>query len=118
MSSDRSWMQRRFDERNNITDEYKEGVKEFIDFVIKKKETHGHVRVQARPSSSNTGHRDDDMYDAQEMLRDFGEAHGHFEEEETNVAAHKFYEMIDNVSEPLYPNNANITTLEFINVRS
>ncbi|KAK1382077.1 hypothetical protein POM88_019812 [Heracleum sosnowskyi] len=104
MSSNRSWMQRRFDERNNITDEYKNGVKEFIDFAIKRKDTHGNIRcpcnecgnlsfhqpervtyhlyrygimesyttwdlhmethrsrVQARPSSSNTGHRDDDI---------------------------------------------------------
>ncbi|KAK1361663.1 hypothetical protein POM88_046137 [Heracleum sosnowskyi] len=75
-------------------------------------------RAKARPSSTNTGHRDDDMYDAHEMLRDFGEAQGHFEnfeEEEPNAAAHKFYEMVDNAFEPLYPNNANITTLEFIN---
>ncbi|KAK1383634.1 hypothetical protein POM88_021369 [Heracleum sosnowskyi] len=105
MSSNRSWMQRRFDERNNITDEYKNGVKEFIDFAIKRKDTHGNIRcpcnecgnlsfhqpervtyhlyrygimesyttwdlhmethrsrVQARPSSSNTGHRDDDIF--------------------------------------------------------
>ncbi|KAK1371173.1 hypothetical protein POM88_037265 [Heracleum sosnowskyi] len=40
MSSNRSWMQRRFDERNNITDEYKNDVKEFIDFAIKRKDTH------------------------------------------------------------------------------
>ncbi|KAK1399822.1 hypothetical protein POM88_009685 [Heracleum sosnowskyi] len=105
MSSDRSWMQHRFDERNNITDEYKDGVKEFIDFALKKKDTHesyttwdlhketNRSRAQARPSSTNTGHRDDDMYDAHEMLRDFGEAQGHFEnfeEEEPNAAAHKF----------------------------
>ncbi|KAL8090867.1 hypothetical protein AgCh_040077 [Apium graveolens] len=160
MASDRSSMQHWIDERNNVLDEYKVGVKEFIDFALKKKDSKGNIRcpcnecgnlfffqpdtvtyhlyrfsiiesyttwdlheernrppVQTRSSSSHTGYRDDDMYDAHEMLRDFREAHADFEniEEEPNATARKFYEMVDNASEPLYPNNANITTLSFTN---
>ncbi|XP_074378214.1 uncharacterized protein LOC141719736 [Apium graveolens] len=35
MASDRSWMHRRFDARNNITEEYKHGVQNFINFAMK-----------------------------------------------------------------------------------
>ncbi|KAK1380944.1 hypothetical protein POM88_027688 [Heracleum sosnowskyi] len=35
MASDRSWMYRRFDSRNNITEEYKLGVQDFIKVALK-----------------------------------------------------------------------------------
>ncbi|KAK1368731.1 hypothetical protein POM88_034823 [Heracleum sosnowskyi] len=57
MSSDRSWMQHRFDERNNITDEYKDGVKEFIDFALKKKDTHGNIRCPCNECGNLSFHQ-------------------------------------------------------------
>ncbi|KAK1364183.1 hypothetical protein POM88_039744 [Heracleum sosnowskyi] len=57
-------------------------------------------------SSRNVGNIHDDFYDAREMLEDFAEANRHFqnvEEEPTTVASH-FYKMLDNATEPLYPN--------------
>ncbi|KAK1378420.1 hypothetical protein POM88_025164 [Heracleum sosnowskyi] len=44
---------------------------------------------------ANNGNRDDDMYDAHDMLRDFEEANRHFEnvEEEPNASAKEFYKM-------------------------
>ncbi|KAK1365384.1 hypothetical protein POM88_040945 [Heracleum sosnowskyi] len=57
MSSDRSWMQHRFDERNNITNEYKNGVKEFIDFAIKRKDTHGNIRCPCNECENLSFHQ-------------------------------------------------------------
>ncbi|KAK1392675.1 hypothetical protein POM88_011731 [Heracleum sosnowskyi] len=57
-------------------------------------------------SSRNVGNVHDDFYDAREMLEDFAEANRHFqniEEELTATVAH-FYKMLDNATEPLYPN--------------
>ncbi|KAK1392404.1 hypothetical protein POM88_011460 [Heracleum sosnowskyi] len=135
MESDRSWMYRRFDSRNNITEEYKLGVQDFIKVVLKgdvdskgrikcpckecgntwsklpenvtydlyrygimesytKWIFHGvkrGLRVEAETSSGNIDLRDDDMYDACEMLSDFVDAHGYFEggEEEPTATAKK-----------------------------
>ncbi|KAK1352507.1 hypothetical protein POM88_053204 [Heracleum sosnowskyi] len=41
MSTDRSWMKRRFDGRGGITDEYKRGVDNFIEFAQQTKDKHG-----------------------------------------------------------------------------
>ncbi|KAK1371519.1 hypothetical protein POM88_037611 [Heracleum sosnowskyi] len=57
-------------------------------------------------SSRNVGNIHDDFYDARQMLEDFAEANRHFqnvEEEPTTEASH-FYKMLDNATEPLYPN--------------
>ena len=135
MTSNRSWMEHRFDANNNISDEYKEGVRNFIDFALKTKYSHGNIRCpcndignlyfhqsstvnhhlyrygimesytiwdlhgdvekprcQVGTSSSNIGYRGDDMFDAHEIVRDFGEAHGNFEDmgEEPNATSRKF----------------------------
>ncbi|KAL8135215.1 hypothetical protein AgCh_010036 [Apium graveolens] len=123
-------MHRRFDARNNITEEYKHGVQNFINFAMKGKvDSMGRIRcpcnecgntwrklpdnvtydlyrhgimesytkwvfhgekrrsgVEAETSLGNNDPRDDDMYDAREMLQDFADAHGNFgngEEEPT-----------------------------------
>ncbi|KAK1372139.1 hypothetical protein POM88_038231 [Heracleum sosnowskyi] len=53
-------------------------------------------RVEAETSSRNIHYRDEDMYDARDMLRDFVDANEHFEnfEEEPNAKAQAFYEMV------------------------
>ncbi|XP_074361097.1 uncharacterized protein LOC141701312 [Apium graveolens] len=81
---------------------------------------HGEKRrsgVEAETSLGNNDPRDDDMYDAREMLRDFADAHGNFGngEEEPTAKAKFFYEMLDGASEPLYPNCPSSTTLSFVN---
>ena len=59
---------------------------------------------------------DDDMYDANNILRDFADANKYFEnfEEEPNADAKKFYNMVNDASEPIYPNNKNYTRLSFV----
>ncbi|XP_074324381.1 uncharacterized protein LOC141661296 [Apium graveolens] len=65
---------------------------------------------EAGTSYINTGCKDDDMHDAHddafEDCEDF--------EEEPNEIAKQFYKMVNTASEPIYPNNANLTTLEFV----
>ncbi|WOH16572.1 hypothetical protein DCAR_0936128 [Daucus carota subsp. sativus] len=69
-------------------------------------------------STRNVGDGDDDMYhDADDMLRDIGEANRYFEnvDDEPNPAAKEFYKMLHSASEPIYPSNVNYTTFEFVN---
>ncbi|XP_074341888.1 uncharacterized protein LOC141679284 [Apium graveolens] len=155
MSSDRRWMNERFDARNNITEEYKLGVQNFIRVSLKEDvDSKGRIRCPCKEygniwyklpdnvtydlyrhdimesytrwifhgekdSSGVEGEtcRDDDMYDAHDMLRDFVDAHENFGngEEEPNATAKKFYDMLDGASEPLYPNYSSSTTLSFVN---
>ncbi|KAL8120472.1 hypothetical protein AgCh_017587 [Apium graveolens] len=74
-------------------------------------------RGDTNTSSHNIHYNDEDMYDARDMLRDFADANRHFENfvEEPNAKAKEFYEMVENASEPIYPNNPNFTTLSFVN---
>ncbi|XP_074322753.1 uncharacterized protein LOC141659723 [Apium graveolens] len=74
-------------------------------------------RGDTNTSSHNIHYNDEDMYDARDMLRDFADANRHFENfvEEPNTKAKEFYEMVENASEPIYPNNPNFTTLSFVN---
>ncbi|KAK1399925.1 hypothetical protein POM88_009788 [Heracleum sosnowskyi] len=140
MTSDRSWMHRRFDAKNNITEEYKIGAQNFINVALKGDDVdskgrircpckecgntwyklpenvtydlyrHGIMesystwifhdekrrsRVEAETSSDNIGSRNDDMYDAREMLRDFADAHGNFGNDEYNEEQHQDEDMID-----------------------
>ncbi|XP_074326600.1 uncharacterized protein LOC141664542 [Apium graveolens] len=155
MSSDRRWMNERFDARNNITEEYKLGVQNFIRVALKGDvDSKGRIRCPCKEcgniwyklpdnvtydlyrhgimesytrwifhgekdSSGVEGEtcRDDDMYDAHDMLRDFADAHENFGngEEEPNATAKNFYDMLDGASEPLYPNCSSSTTLSFVN---
>ncbi|WOG86086.1 hypothetical protein DCAR_0205284 [Daucus carota subsp. sativus] len=72
-------------------------------------------RVNIGTSSRNVGCTDD-FYDAREMLDDFVNATGHFEnDEEPNAAAKNFYKMLDSASQPIYPDNTRFTTLSFVN---
>ena len=43
MESNQNWMHRRLDARNNISDEYKDGVRKFIDFALKGKDSQGNI---------------------------------------------------------------------------
>ncbi|XP_074326699.1 uncharacterized protein LOC141664646 [Apium graveolens] len=73
--------------------------------------------VEAETNLGNNDPRDDDIYDAREMLQDFADAHGNFRngEEEPTATTNFFYEMLDGSSEPLYPNCLSSTTLSFVN---
>ena len=69
-------------------------------------------------STRNVGDGDVDMYyDADDMLRDIGEANRYCEkmDDEPNPAAKEFYKMLHSASEPIYPSNVNYTTFEFVN---
>ncbi|KAK1396953.1 hypothetical protein POM88_006816 [Heracleum sosnowskyi] len=43
MSSDRSWMSRRYDGRGGLSDEYKRGVDNFVEFAQRIKDTDGNI---------------------------------------------------------------------------
>ncbi|XP_063940533.1 uncharacterized protein LOC135149261 [Daucus carota subsp. sativus] len=160
MASDRSWITRsRYNESRYLTDEYKNGVEDFIRFACenlsggvircpcgncKNKHyktptavkldlyrygmmqwytiwtAHGEKMPEEKieTSTRNVGDGDDDMYhDADDMLRDIGEANRYFEnvDDEPNPAAKEFYKMLHSASEPIYPSNVNYTTFEFVN---
>ena len=69
-------------------------------------------------STRNVGDGDNDMYyDADDMLRDIGEANMYRENmnNEPNPTAKEFYKMLHSASEPIYPSNVNYTTFEFVN---
>ncbi|XP_074369192.1 uncharacterized protein LOC141710524 [Apium graveolens] len=156
MTSDRSWIGRhRFNEAKYLTEDYKNGVDNFIKFAIvnldpednglircpckncgneyykypstvkvdlyrygimqwyTRWDCHGEkdvLRNDVGTSFGNTSYRDDDIYDAHddefEDCEDF--------DDEPNAKAKEFYEMVNTASEPIYPNNANFTTLEFV----
>nr|XP_017227573.1 PREDICTED: uncharacterized protein LOC108203286 [Daucus carota subsp. sativus] len=62
-------------------------------------------RVNIGTSSRNVGCTNN-FYDAREMLDDFVNATGHFEnDEEPNATAKIFYKMLDSASQPIYPDN-------------
>ncbi|XP_074383286.1 uncharacterized protein LOC141724892 [Apium graveolens] len=156
MASDRSWIGRhRFNEAKYLTEDYKNGVDNFIKFAIENldPEDNGLIRCPCKncgneyykyPSTvkvdlyrhgimqwytrwdchgekdvlrndvgtsfGNTSCRDDDMYDAHDD--DFEDCEDF--DEEPNAKAKEFYEMVNTASEPIYPNNANFTTLKFV----
>ncbi|KAL8107170.1 hypothetical protein AgCh_023832 [Apium graveolens] len=156
MTSDRSWIGRhRFNEAKYLTEDYKNGVDNFIKFAIENldPEDNGLIRCPCKnygneyykyPSTvkvdlyrhgimqwytrwdchgekdvlrndvgtsfGNTSYRGDDMYDAHDD--DFEDCEDF--DEEPNAKAKEFYEMVNTASEPIYPNNGNFTTLEFV----
>nr|XP_017253925.1 PREDICTED: uncharacterized protein LOC108223955 [Daucus carota subsp. sativus] len=75
---------------------------------------HGERDVPRVEVGMNSGYnKDDDMYDARTMLRDFADANSYFEE--PNADAKEFYKLVNDASEPIYPNNKDYTTLSFVN---
>ncbi|XP_074362605.1 uncharacterized protein LOC141702917 [Apium graveolens] len=68
------------------------------------------LRNDVGTSFGNTSYRDDDMYDTHDD--DFEDCEDF--DEEPNAKAKEFNEMVNTASEPIYPNNANFTILEFI----
>ncbi|XP_074323310.1 uncharacterized protein LOC141660243 [Apium graveolens] len=71
---------------------------------------HGEKNISQVEVGTSSGYRDDDMYDAHDE-DDFDDCEDF--EEEPNKTAKQFYKMMNTASEPIYPNNANYTTLEF-----
>nr|XP_017225037.1 PREDICTED: uncharacterized protein LOC108201255 [Daucus carota subsp. sativus] len=81
-------------------------------------ELHGEKDMPRVEVGMSSGCNDDaDMYDAHNMLRDFADANRYFEnfEEEPNADAKEFYNMVNDASEPIYPNNKDYTRLSFVN---
>ncbi|KAK1361823.1 hypothetical protein POM88_046297 [Heracleum sosnowskyi] len=61
MSSDRSWMSRRYDGRGGLSDEYKRGVDNFVEFAQRIKDTDGNILCPCTQCKNSAWRTEDEL---------------------------------------------------------